>query len=94
MKRALIQFSKAAQHYSRCVTAALKVQAATRGWLARREAAALRAELARQAAARAAEEAAARAIIAPWHATFRDRSHFLALRYHYPSITSRCSLDM
>lgn len=81
MERALAELAKAAQQYAERVAAALKLQAAARCWLARRRVAALHAELARQAAARAAREAAARAVIAPWAATFRDRSHFLASRF-------------
>lgn len=72
----------------------MKVQAATRGWLARRKVAELRAELARLAAARAAEKAAARAVIAPWAATFRDRCHFLALRCKPPREAKEANLSL
>ncbi len=80
MKCAAMQLAAAAQEYSRRVAAALRLQAATRGWLGRRQARVLREEAARRVADRAATEAAARAIIRPWATTFRDRAHFLRLR--------------
>ncbi len=84
MKCAAMQLAAAAREFSRRVAAALRIQAAARGWSGRRRAQALRDEVARRAAKRAAVEAAARAVLAPWAATFRARTRFLRLRFATP----------
>ena len=84
MKCAAMQLAAAAREFSRRVAAALRIQAAARGWSGRRRARALRDEASRRAAERAAVEAAARAALAPWAATFRDRTRFLRLRSATP----------
>lgn len=80
MQRALTDFAAAARRFALQTAAALRIQAAVRGWLARQQASALRAAA---AACRAEEEGrrqAARAVIGRWVPVFRERTRLLRLR--------------
>lgn len=86
VQRAVREFSRAARRYARQTAAALRLQAAARGWLARQAAARLRVQAAAETTMEEHMRQAAMAVIAPWAAAFRDRAHFLALRRAFLAI--------